>query len=69
MVKIAMIGINHGPISSEKAVDTVSTTPVDFLTSTGPNTIQLTVHKLNGKWAQTVNLVIDGKGKLVIGWH
>lgn len=48
------MGSNHNPT-------------VSFTTSEGPNSLQLTIHGLNGKnymeWAQSVRLIMDGKGK------
>lgn len=62
--KMAMVGTakNPGPASD---VMTTATTSDQIMTG---NSLQLTAHKLNGKnyleWAQTVRLVIDGRGKL-----
>lgn len=64
-----MIGASHGSTSGE-SMDSISTPTarVDLLSSIGSGSIQLNVHRLNGKnyleWAQTMKLVIDAKGKL-----
>ena len=73
MVKTAMTGATKSSsASTAENDDSNTTTPQPLLQQSEYNqdssSLQLTVHKLNGKnyleWAQCVKLVIDGKGKL-----
>ena len=73
MVKTAMTGATKSSsASTAENDDSNTTTPQPLLQPSEYNqnssSLQLTVHKLNGKnyleWAQCVKLVIDGKGKL-----
>ena len=57
------------PISSVSSTNTDDSVPSVYAPSHGhDHSFHLTIHKLNGKnyvaWAQSVKLVIDGKGKL-----
>lgn len=66
-----MIGANRNPSISGDSAESAPPSSVigaDNSGTTVNNSLQLTDHKLNGRnyleWAQTVKLVIDGKGKL-----
>ena len=69
MAKTAKTGAIKGSTdAAETASTSVWSIAGDTSTASASNAFQLTVHKLNGKnyleWAQSVKLVIDGKGKL-----
>ena len=70
--RAAMVGSSASSEATTSAMAQSQTQPSagtsSAPTSGSDNTLQITLHKLNGKnyleWAQTVRLVIDGKGKL-----
>lgn len=74
MVKTAMAGAGRGSATTGDAVESIQnnstalSNETEYLFVVSSNSLQLTMNKLNGKnyleWAQTVKLVIDGKGKL-----
>ena len=74
MVKTAMVGAGRGSATTGNAVESIQndsaalSNEAEHSCAVSSNSLQLTVNKLNGKnyleWAQTVKLVIDGKGKL-----
>ena len=70
MVKTAMTGaIKNNASTRETSEGTTQFNPaVLFNNPRNSNSVHLTIHKLNGKnyvkWAQSIKLVIDGKGKL-----
>ena len=67
MTKTAMTGANKSSVSSGVARGTPPVSTVSLNGSANPS-VQLTVHKLNGKnyleWVQSIKLVINGKRKL-----
>ena len=69
MMKNAMISATKNDASTEAALEGSQISLVILFNSLeNSNFLHLTIHKLNGKnymkWAQSIKLVIDGKGKL-----
>ena len=74
MVKIAMAGAGRGSATTRDAIESIQSNfaalsnEAEHLSIVSSNSLELTVNKLNGKnyleWAQTVELIIDEKGKL-----
>ena len=67
--KTALTGTTTGETTSrESTVSTNLNSTISFNGSEGSNSLHLTIHRLNGRnymeWAQSVRLVMDGKGRL-----
>ena len=74
MVKTATAEASKGSVTTGEAIKSIQndstalSNEAEHLSVISLNSLQLTLHKLNGKnyleWAQMVKLVIDEKGKL-----
>ncbi|RVX00452.1 hypothetical protein CK203_024639 [Vitis vinifera] len=69
MVKTVMTGATRSTNSTKETTEEVQSGPtVSFNNFENSNTLQITVHRFNGKnyveWVQSVKLVIDGKDKI-----